>query len=94
MSYQESNWIESSTPQKPALPIRTGRQGILKTLDHLGFAIPSEIVALAASGTAPLGSLGFTLDVYTLDQAFKKFDVKVSDRIMIKADLSRQGLLK
>lgn len=94
MSHQESNWMEYSTPQKPTIPIRTGRQGIVKTLYHLGFAVPSEIVALAASSTAPLGSSGFSVDVYTLDQAMKKFEIKVSDRIMIKSELSRQGLLK
>ena len=92
--HQEVSMIEFSEPLKPSIRLRFDRKGIVETLDRLGFAVPSEITALAASSTAPLGSAGYSIKLSQLDQALKKFELKTHDRIGWKNELSRQGLLK
>jgi hypothetical protein len=72
-----------------------GRQSLLEGLDRLGFEISPQMMEAAISRTAKLGDLmKKSVDVYTLDQAMDKFDIKSTERIAFKIALEREGLLK
>ena len=68
-------------------------EGLLRTTECLGFAVPKQLTALAASGVPSLGNHGFKIDLYELDNQLKTVDWKTHQKIEYKIRLQRQGLL-
>jgi hypothetical protein len=88
-------YIDEQKPPTKPFPYSFGnRQALLKALDALGFQIPAQLQAMAASSTQPLGSAGHSITVFELDQALKKVNLSVEKRLQLKAGLSREGILK
>ena len=86
---------EQQKPQTKPFPYAfNNKEALVRALDVLGFAVPKELEALAASSTKPLGSSGHSITVYELDQALKKVNLSVQKRLELKAGLSREGILK
>jgi hypothetical protein len=89
------NYIDERKPPTKPFPYAFGNKfALLKALDALGFTVPKELEALAASSTQALGSAGHSITVYELDQALKKVNLSVEKRLQLKAGLSREGILK
>jgi hypothetical protein len=89
------NYFDEQKPSSKPFPYSfSNRQGLVKALDALGFAVPAQLEAMAASSTQPLGSAGHSITVYELDQALKKVNLSVQKRLELKAGLSREGILK
>jgi hypothetical protein len=96
-NHQESNSVEySSDFRKP--PLRNvawslgNAQGLLRTLDSIGFELPQAVTALAAAGDV-LGKGGHKIALHELDAQLKKCNLRTDQRIQLKSALMRQGLL-
>jgi len=77
---------------KPLNYLFGNREGLVKVLDALGFEIPHTLTALAAANK-PLGTTSFRIDVHAFDRQLTKAEIRLEDRMRLKAGLRREGLL-
>lgn len=84
--------MHGTATRLPRLDAKMSRSDVLATLEYLNVALPPKIAAAAKNGE-PLGRLGFTVDVKSLDAAMAEANLDLKARINVKSALSSLGLL-
>jgi hypothetical protein len=92
MSFVQQNTFAPQAPKQSFPYSFSNPASLANTLASIGFPLSAKIKALAAAGQ-PLGRSGEKIDIHSLDQVLKNYDIDTRRRLQLKCEMTRQGLL-